>query len=108
MHLSRADTDTILKTMYAYQEKRNRTQPVASQSAGCVFANPPGDSAGRLIDSCGLKGTRVGGAVVSDLHGNYILSEGASSGEVLELIALVRRKVHEKSGVELHTEMVVW
>jgi len=85
---------------------RSDTQPLGPPSSGCVFRNPPGDHAGRLIDQAGLKGLRVGGAVVSDRHANYILNvDGATAAEVRELIARVREQVRERYGVELATEV---
>ena len=89
-------------------ERKWKSQPCGMRSAGCVFKNPPGHSAGRLIDSAGLKGTRVGGAVVSDLHANFILNDrGASADDVEELIELVRRTVRDETGVELELEVEV-
>ncbi|HEY3834387.1 MAG TPA: hypothetical protein VGO03_18995, partial [Acidimicrobiia bacterium] len=68
--------------------------------------NPPGDSAGRLIDAAGLKGTRVGGASVSEKHANFIQTQpGATAADVHALIELVRRRVADGSGVELATEV---
>ncbi len=78
------------------------------RSAGCVFRNPEGRSAGRLIDAAGLKGTRVGGAVVSDLHANYVLNDrGATPEDVETLIGLVRERVREHAGVELELEVEI-
>jgi UDP-N-acetylmuramate dehydrogenase len=89
-------------------ESKWRTQPVGMRSAGCVFKNPEGHAAGRLIDAAGLKGARVGGAVVSDLHANYILNDrGATPQDVEELIVLVRERVREHAGIELELEVEV-
>ncbi len=89
-------------------ESKWRTQPVGMRSAGCVFRNPEGRSAGRLIDAAGLKGTRVGGAVVSDLHANYVLNDrGATPEDVETLIGLVRERVREHAGVELELEIEI-
>jgi len=89
-------------------ERKWKTQPAGMRSAGCVFKNPPGDAAGRLIDSVGLKGTRVGGAVVSDVHANYILNDrGATADDVEELIGLVRSRVLEAAGIELTLEVEI-
>jgi UDP-N-acetylmuramate dehydrogenase len=86
---------------------RREHQP-GGQNAGSVFRNPPGDSAGRLIDAAGLKGLRVGGAVVSDKHANFFQAEaGASAGDVIELVAEVKRRVAETTGVELVPELHV-
>jgi UDP-N-acetylenolpyruvoylglucosamine reductase len=90
-----------------YNRKRWSTQP-AAPSAGCVFKNPPSIPAGRLIEELGLKGTRMGGAVISEVHGNFIVNEGgARAGDVLELIALVRDKVRAARGIELETELQI-
>lgn len=71
-----------------------------------MFRNPQGDSAGRLIDAAGLKGLRVGGASVSDVHANFLVSDGtASAADVMTLAARVRAGVAEKSGVELQFEV---
>jgi UDP-N-acetylmuramate dehydrogenase len=90
-------------------DKRHRkaTQPLASASAGSVFKNPPGDSAARLIDAAGLKGTRVGGASVSTLHANFIITErGARADDLLALAALVRSQVRARFSVELDLEVL--
>ena len=83
-----------------------RSQPRA-QSAGCVFRNPPGESAGRMIDELGLKGTTVGGATVSREHGNFILTahDGARAEDVLRLIELVGEGVFKALGLELELEV---
>jgi UDP-N-acetylmuramate dehydrogenase len=89
--------------------RKNATQPVTMSSAGCAFRNPRGDSAGRLIDASGLKGSRIGGAVISERHANFIVNDGgASSADVLALIDLMQETVLEKQGIELHREIIVW
>jgi len=86
---------------------RREHQP-GGQNAGSVFRNPPGDSAGRLIDAAGLKGLRVGGAVVSDKHANFFQAEaGATARDVIDLVAEVQRRVAESTGVELVPELHV-
>jgi UDP-N-acetylmuramate dehydrogenase len=71
-----------------------------------VFTNPPGDAAGRLIDACGLKGFRIGGAVVSDKHANFFVAEnGATAGDVHALIVEVQRRVELGTGVRLVPEL---
>lgn len=87
-------------------EKRKRTQPLKEPSAGCVFRNPKDCSAGALIESCGLKGVKVGGAEVSTLHGNFIVNKGgATSHDVLSLARRIREEVKEKTGIELELEL---
>ncbi len=84
---------------------RREHQP-GGQNAGSVFTNPPDDSAGRLIEAAGCKGVRVGGAVVSEKHANFFVADpGAAASEVYELIELVRRRVHDATGVLLEPEL---
>lgn len=84
-------------------------QPLGAHSAGCVFKNPPGDSAGRLIDAAGLKNRTVGGAMVSPEHANFIVArEGGTARDVLDLISLVRRTVADRFSVNLELEIDVW
>ena len=88
---------------------KKATQPLASQSAGCIFKNPRGLSAGALIEQAGLKSTRVGGAEISDRHANFIVTHPeATSDDVLRLIDLVRSKVAEQFGVDLELEIQIW
>jgi UDP-N-acetylmuramate--L-alanine ligase/UDP-N-acetylenolpyruvoylglucosamine reductase len=102
-----ACVEEIDALLAAHNRKRWTSQP-AAPSAGCVFKNPPGASAGKLIDEAGLKGTRVGGAVVSDVHANFIVNEGgASSEDVINLIQAVKDRVRRSSGVELETEVLI-
>jgi UDP-N-acetylmuramate dehydrogenase len=85
-----------------------QAQPGGMRCAGCVFKNTPDASAGRLIDEAGLKGTRVGGAVVSDLHANFILNDRAATSEDVErLIELVRERVGSTAGVALELEIEI-
>lgn len=91
-----------------WQVKKD-SQPLSDNSAGCVFKNPAGSSAGSMIDQAGLKGHRVGGAVVSPKHANFIVTEsGAKARDVLTLIGIVRREVAARFGVELETEVQIW
>jgi UDP-N-acetylmuramate dehydrogenase len=100
-----ATTANELKAMLA---RRNASQPLRSPSCGSVFRNPPGDFAGRLIESAGLKGARVGGAVVSEKHANFIINTGdATAADIERLIERVRAEVEEKSGVTLELEVRV-
>lgn len=85
---------------------RMKTQPLKEKSIGCVFRNPPGLSAGALIDQCGLKGTSIGGAKVSEIHANFIVNHaGATSEDVKQLIRLVQEKVLEQTEVCLEPEI---
>lgn len=88
-------------------DRRWKSQP-AAPSAGCIFKNPASIPAGRLVDELGLKGTRIGGAVVSDVHGNFIVNEGgATAADVLALIELIRARAREVRGIELETEVEI-
>ncbi len=88
---------------------KKSTQPLSFQSAGCIFKNPRGIAAGALIEKAGLKGTRVGGAEISDRHANFVVThEGAKSDDVLQLIDLARTKVSESFGVDLELEIQIW
>ncbi|MCG8429925.1 MAG: UDP-N-acetylmuramate dehydrogenase [Candidatus Omnitrophica bacterium] len=92
-----------------YGRKRRMTQHVPQPNAGCIFKNPPRLSAGRLIESCGLKGKRSGGALVSERHANFIVNaKQASAADVLRLMRLVKGKVRRVYGVELEPEIRVW
>ncbi|HET7482499.1 MAG TPA: UDP-N-acetylmuramate dehydrogenase [Actinomycetota bacterium] len=106
LSLSREDPGAVRERMEAYRRHRAETQPGAAQNAGSVFKNPPGDSAGRLVEAAGLKGFRVGGAAVSDLHANFFIAgEGASAQDVRDLVAEVRRRVNERFGIDLEPEI---
>jgi UDP-N-acetylmuramate dehydrogenase len=99
----------ILKGIRICNEKRRASQPLGQKSAGCIFKNPLGASAGRMIDELGLKGLSVGGARVSDRHANFFVNAGdASAKDMLELIANVRERVQRNFGVSLENEVVVW
>jgi UDP-N-acetylmuramate dehydrogenase len=99
----------ILKGIRICNEKRRASQPLGQKSAGCIFKNPPGASAGRMIDELGLKGLSVGDARVSDRHANFFVNAGkASAKDMLALIADVRERVRKSFGVILEHEVVVW
>jgi len=100
--------DQIERTVKDYLQYRKDTQPLTWPSAGCVFKNPPQDSAGRLVDAAGLKGARVGDAQVSDKHANFMVNLGqARAADVLALIRKVRAAVKKQSGVTLELELKV-
>jgi UDP-N-acetylenolpyruvoylglucosamine reductase len=104
----RADSpESITQRMSAFSQKRWALQP-AAPSAGCIFKNPEKIPAGKLIDELGLKGARVGGAVVSAEHGNFIVNDGqATARDVLELISILKAKARAERGIELHTEVEI-
>lgn len=99
----------ILQGIRICNEKRRSSQPLGQKSAGCIFKNPPGASAGRIIDELGLKNLRVGDARVSDRHANFFVNAGrASAKDMLALISRVRDSVHQACGVALENEVIVW
>jgi UDP-N-acetylmuramate dehydrogenase len=99
----------ILQGIRICNEKRRASQPLGQKSAGCIFKNPRGASAGRMIDELGLKGLTVGDARVSDRHANFFVNAGrASAADMLGLIANVRERVRQVYGVTLENEVVVW
>jgi len=107
--LHHEDPDEITRRMRKLWIMKKATQPLTFQSAGCIFKNPRGMSAGWLIDQAGLKGTRIGNAEFSDRHANFIVTHpGASSHEVFKLIDLARSKVSEQFGVDLELEIQIW
>jgi UDP-N-acetylmuramate dehydrogenase len=90
-------------------EKRRASQPLNQKSAGCIFKNPPGASAGRMIDELGLKGLRSGDAMVSDRHANFFVNAGhASCEDMLKLIDDVRDRVRKSFGIEMENEVILW
>jgi UDP-N-acetylmuramate dehydrogenase len=107
--LQEDDPRQLAQRMQKHWIVKKASQPMGHQCTGCVFKNPRGVGAGKLIDDAGLKGTRIGGAVVSDRHANFIIAEPeCTSQDVLRLIELVRGQVHDRMGVELELEMEIW
>jgi UDP-N-acetylmuramate--alanine ligase len=105
---SQADAEAVSRQIDVYRKKRQESQP-REPSAGCIFKNPPGTSAGRLIDECGLKGERVGDAEVSAVHANFIVNRGRASGaDVLELVRRIRARVRQIKGVDLQPEVLLY
>jgi UDP-N-acetylmuramate dehydrogenase len=99
----------ILQGIRICNEKRRSSQPLGQKSAGCIFKNPPGTSAGRMIDELGLKGLSVGDARVSDRHANFFVNTGkASAKDMLALIADVRERVRSAFSLDLEHEVVIW
>ena len=104
--LEPADPDTIKGRLDEIRRWRQTHQPLGLPSAGSVFRNPPGDSAGRLIDAAGLKGRRIGGAVVSEKHANFVVNDQkGTAADVRALMDLVRAEVAERHGVLLEFEV---
>jgi UDP-N-acetylmuramate dehydrogenase len=107
--LEEEDSEELTKRMQKQWIIKKAAQPLGHERAGCIFKNPRGMSAGMLIEQAGLKGTRVGGAEVSQRHANFIVVDnGAMTADVLKLIELVREQVLEKLGIELETEIEIW
>ncbi len=108
-NLAEDDPHRVLRLVKQIWIYKKNTQPLAKRNAGCVFKNPRGLSAGALIDQAGMKGRRVGGAVVSDKHANFILADkGAKASDVLKLINVIREAVYKKFEVYLEMELEVW
>ncbi len=102
-----ATRELVEQRMKTFSRKRWDSQP-AAPSAGCIFKNPGSIPAGRLIDELGLKGARVGRAVVAQEHANFIVNEGgARARDVLELIEVIRRRARDERGIELETEVEI-
>lgn len=107
--LTEEDPAAIFARMETSLKRRNATQPVTEKCLGCVFQNPDGDAAGRLIEEAGCKTMRRGHVVVSGKHANYFVNEGGgTSRDFLDLIADVRERVHSRFDVELQPEVKIW
>ncbi len=101
----RAEMEAVIKEL---RQRRHDREPKKVSNSGSTFKNPPGEFAGRLIEACGLKGTRVGDAVCSPVHANWLVNEGgARAADLLALIELVRAKVEEVHGIRLELEVKV-
>ena len=106
IQLERGDGEEAKRMMTKLTNERNETQPIKTKNCGSVFKNPHGDSAGRLIQAAGLKGARQGAAVISELHGNFIVNQGgATAADVAGLIEHARAEVLRRFGVELEPEV---
>jgi UDP-N-acetylmuramate dehydrogenase len=103
--LQHSTPEAVQARMNEFTERRHQTQPPGA-SMGSMFKNPPGDAAGRLIDLAGLKGTRIGDAQISTLHGNFFINHGqATAVDIYQLIDLARSQVARKLGVNLELEI---
>jgi UDP-N-acetylmuramate dehydrogenase len=106
IQLARGDGGAAKTLMAKLTSERNETQPIKTKNCGSVFKNPTGDSAGRLVQAAGVKGMREGAAVISELHGNFIVNEGgATAAEVARLIERARAEVRRRFNVELEPEV---
>jgi len=107
--LKKSSREIIRRKIKDYLFKKRATQDLTSYNAGCIFKNPKALSAGKLIDLCGLKGNKRGGAFISAKHANFILNKSnAKASDVLSLIKLARIKVKQKFGVNLEPEIKIW
>ncbi|HIJ67552.1 MAG TPA: UDP-N-acetylmuramate dehydrogenase [Planctomycetes bacterium] len=107
--LAESDKEQMLRTLKEVWIYKKNSQPLNIRSAGCVFKNPRGLSAGALIDRAGLKGLQIGAAQVSEKHANFIIAhKGCKSGDVQRLIEAVRERVKDKFSVELELELDIW
>jgi UDP-N-acetylmuramate dehydrogenase len=108
LEFEQGESESELNEIKALLKRRNETQPTNQPCAGSVFRNPEGDYAGRLIESMGLKGLKLGGAQVSEKHANFIVNDGsASAADIENLILLVQQKVEGEYGIKLTPEVHV-
>jgi UDP-N-acetylmuramate dehydrogenase len=106
IQLKHGDGEEAKAEMAKLTRERNETQPIKTKNCGSVFKNPPGDSAGRLVQAAGLKGLREGKAVISALHGNFIVNEGgATAADVARLIERARAEVKRRFNADLEPEV---
>ena len=106
--LRKGDRQEIKNEVYRYYQRRKTTQPLRTLNAGCIFKNPPGDSAGRIIDSLGLKGFTIGRAQISLIHANFIINQGgATAAQVIGLIDYIRSRVLDELGINLELEIQI-
>ncbi len=104
-----SDPDQIMRTVQEIWIHKKNNQPLNTRNCGCIFKNPPGQSAGAMIDRAGLKGLAVGGARVSDKHANFILADtDCQSADVERLVEVIRERIREQFNVELETEIEIW
>jgi len=108
LHFEQGDVEAARQEIKALMEKRSASQPVQLPNAGSVFRNPPGNHAAKLLEGCGLKGKRSGGAQVSEKHANFIVNVGAATAADIEnLINEVRATVLQQTGTDLHPEVKI-
>lgn len=108
LRMQKGERERIAEAIASNLKRKKAAQPLDYPSAGSVFKNPPGDYAGRLIERAGLKGARIGGAMISPRHGNFIVNTGgAKASDILGLINLAGKRVEEETGITLETEIVI-
>ena len=108
--LGQENPESVVRRMRRIWIVKKESQPYGHQSSGCIFKNPSPDvSAGALIDQAGLKGTRFGGAEISDRHANFIFAHpGAKASDVLHLIEQIQQRVWQQFGYELELQLQIW
>jgi len=107
--LAEDEPRAVRADMDRHMRLRKETQPVGVKSSGCIFKNPEGASAGKLLDELGLKGFRLGEARISEVHANFIVHDGAArASEILDLIDMVRTRVRKEMSIELEPEIMTW
>ena len=106
--LTESHPKQVRNTMQTYYKKKKASQPLTARSAGCVFKNPEGKSAGRLLDKAGMKGARLGGMAFSNIHANFLINTGnGTSEDALELIDKSREAVKAQSDIILDMEVII-
>jgi UDP-N-acetylmuramate dehydrogenase len=109
LKLNESDPEQIMRTVKEIWIYKKNNQPLNTKNSGCIFKNPQGSAAGALIDRAGLKGLKIGGAVVSEKHANFIIAEkGCTSRDVMKLIEAIKQKIKEQFDVELELEVEIW
>jgi UDP-N-acetylmuramate dehydrogenase len=109
LRLAKRSREKIKRNLKQYLKARHNSQDTTSPNAGCIFKNPFGESAGRLIDMCGLKGKKIGDACISEKHANFIVNTGhARAEDVLRLMNLIKKKVKNKFDINLEPEIKIW
>jgi len=109
LKLTGSDPEQIMRTVKEIWIYKKNSQPLNTRNCGCIFKNPRGVSAGALIDRASLKGLQIGGAIVSEKHGNFIIAEkGCKSRDVVRLIDAIKERVKEQFGIELELEIEIW
>lgn len=109
LELEEEDPEPLARRMKEIWMYKRNSQPLNAKSAGCMFKNPQGASAGTLIDQAGLKGLRIGGAEVSHKHANFIVAHpGTTARDVMDLVKIIQDKVYARSEITLETEVRIW
>jgi UDP-N-acetylmuramate dehydrogenase len=109
LELNTGDPEQIMRTVQEIWIYKKNNQPLNTKNSGCIFKNPEGASAGALIDKAGLKGLKIGGAIVSEKHANFIIADkGCRSRDVMRLIDTIKQRVKEQFDIDLELEIDIW